>query len=83
MDEEIYHYQNHITERLQSKLKKCDVDKGNLNSLSKEDFLLAIKEFFPNKSEESITNLLKAAETQLDAREVESLEYENLFREVR
>ena len=59
-----------------------DVDRGNLAALTKEDFQAGLEEFFPSRSVEEQASLLKAAETELDAKEAETLDYKALFMEV-
>ncbi len=68
--------------RLHNELTKVDVEKGNLGTLSKEDFQAVLQAYFPHRTEENILLLLRAAETQLEAKEEEVLEYKNLFMEV-
>ena len=49
----------------------------------REDMKGALRDFFSEKSEESLQLLIDAAETELEAKEVETLEYKNLFMEVK
>lgn len=42
----------------------------------------ALGQYFLDKSQESIISLLAAAETELEANEIDDLEYKNLFMEV-
>ena len=62
---------------------KKDVDQGNQGTMVREDIKGALRDFFPEKSEESLQLLIDAAETELEAKEVETLEYKNLFMEVK
>ena len=48
-----------------------DADKGNLATLTKEEFRLSIKEFFPHKDDESLDKLCSAAEKEMNCEEVE------------
>ena len=61
---------------------KTDLDRGNLSSLNKDDFASCLKEVFPHKDRDNINQLCHAAETELQAQEIETLEYKNLFNKV-
>ena len=68
--------------RLENHLTKIDVDKGNQSLLTKTDFKDALREYFLQRDEENIVMLLKAAETELDAKEADTLDYKSLFHQV-
>ena len=69
--------------RLENHLTKIDVDKGNQGVLTKADFKEAVQEFFPQRDEENVIMLVKAAEAELDAKEADTLDYKSLFFQVR
>jgi len=65
--------------RLLNHLTKIDVDRGNQGALTREDLEVAFKEYFPTRDQDSILTLVKAAETELDAKELDLLDYKQLF----
>ena len=73
--------------RLLNHLTKIDVEGGNQGELKKEEFCNAVAEYMEGLTQqvmdgESLATLGKAAETELEAKDVETLEYKNLFMEV-
>ena len=60
---------------------KMDVDKGNTGQLSREDFIIVLREYFPLKDDSQIEALVKAAELELEASD--KFQYKKLFREVK
>lgn len=63
-------------------MTKLDVDRGNQGILNKSDFKDGLQEFFAQRDEENIVMLVKAAETELDAKEADTLDYKSLFFQV-
>lgn len=64
-----------------------DVDKGSLGELTKDDFRAGLGEYLEGLmlqviDDETMNNLVKAAESELDAKDAETLQYKNLFMEV-
>ena len=81
-DEDVYHAQLQTIARLLNHLTKLDADKGNPGVLTKEEFKVALQEYFPQRSEEDIDKACNAAEVDLEAKDSDTLDYKSLFMEV-
>ncbi|KAK2189473.1 hypothetical protein NP493_106g07058 [Ridgeia piscesae] len=81
MDEVIYHNQLDGVTKLLGHLTKLDVENGNPGTLNKLEFQEALGQYFPDKSQEDVIVLLGAAEKELEAKDIDDLEYKNLFME--
>ena len=68
--------------RLDNHLTKVDLDKGNQGVLTKAEFKHALQDFFSQRDEENIVMLIKAAESELDAQDVDTINYKSLFIQV-
>ncbi|XP_074645033.1 translin-associated factor X-interacting protein 1-like [Tubulanus polymorphus] len=79
VDEEVYHSQVNMMSQLADHLKKTDNENGGQNFLTKDNFKTALQQFFPDTNEETVTAFIQAAEQELDAKEMENIEYLNLF----
>ena len=82
IDEEIYHNQLQLIQKLMNHLTKIDMDKGNQGKLSKADFREGVSSYLPDIDAETLNALMRAAETEMEDKEAEELEYKNLFMEV-
>ena len=87
-DEEIQHAPLQIIAKLLHHLSVLDAETGNTGVIHKDDFRQSLQEFFSGKAyhflgkdEESILRLVRIAETELDARVEDKLEYRDLFLE--
>ena len=70
-------------------MTRIDLEKGNPGVLTREEFKVALQEFFSGKdyhflgkTDENLDALVRAAEMELEAKSEESLDYKNLFLEV-
>ena len=63
-------------------LTKLDMDKGNVGKLSKADFREGISSYLTDVDEETLNALMRAAETEMEDKEADEIEYKNLFMEV-
>ena len=63
-------------------MTKLDADKGNPGVLTKEEFKVALQEYFPQRNEEDIDKACAAAEVDLEAKDSDTLDYKSLFMEV-
>ncbi|XP_048254732.1 translin-associated factor X-interacting protein 1-like [Haliotis rufescens] len=81
VDEEVYHKQLLLIQKLITALTKMDSEQGNQGQLSREDFRAGLQEFFSGIEEEAVLAMVHAAEVELDAKESPDLEYKNLFME--
>jgi hypothetical protein len=70
-------------------MTRIDLDKGNPGVLTKEEFKVALQEFFSGKdyhfmgkTDENLDALVSAAEKELEVKGQDSLDYKNLFLEV-
>ena len=61
---------------------KIDLDKGNPGKITKDELRQGLKDVFPNIDPESIVSIISAAELELDAKDAEELDYQEMFKEV-
>ncbi|CAH1779147.1 unnamed protein product [Owenia fusiformis] len=80
-DEAIFHRDLRNMAKLLKHLTQADADKGNTGTLTKEDFKIALQQYYPEKDEEKINKLIEQAEIELEAKDEEVLEYRNMFME--
>lgn len=81
VDEEIYHDQMTKIEQLLNQLTSIDVEKGNPGKITKNELISGIQTVLPNVDEESMAALVKGAELELDAQNVEEIDYKEMFKE--
>ena len=82
-EEALYHAQLQTISHMLNHLTKMDVEKGNPGSLTKDEFKKGVEEYFGTHiTDEEAISLLRAAETELEAKDLEEIEYKNLFTEV-
>ena len=82
IDEEIYHSQLQLIQKFMNHLTKIDMDKGNQGKLSKADFREGVKSYLTDIDDETLNSMMRAAETEMEDKESDELEYKNLFMEV-
>ena len=82
IDEEMYHNQLQLIQKFMNHLTKLDMDKGNVGKLSKADFREGISSYLTDVDEETLNALMRAAETEMEDKEADEIEYKNLFMEV-
>lgn len=80
-DEALYHKQLSMVMGLNTALAALDQEQGGLEQLSKEDLQNVLQQQLPSRSTEQIATLMKQAELQLDAKELETLAWKMLFNE--
>ena len=82
MDEELHHKQLLFIHALFTKLAELDAEKAAEGKLPKDDFRSAVAAAFPEASDETMAEMMRVVEQELDAKESETIEYKNLFLEV-
>lgn len=63
-------------------LTKIDMDKGNQGKLSKADFREGVSSYFSDIDTETLNTMVRAAETEIEDKDADEIEYKNLFMEV-
>ncbi|KAF6034731.1 TSNAXIP1 [Bugula neritina] len=80
IDEEVYYGQLNLMSRLLGYFRQIAADEENPNVLSRDMFKLALSDFFEDKDEADIEQLVRAAEQESNITEAnESFTYANLF----
>lgn len=69
-------------EQLMATFNKIDFDKGNPGKITKDELRQGLKEVFPTVDPEMIVAIVSAAEVELDARDKDEVEYQEMFKEV-
>lgn len=81
IDEEVYHGTMEQIEQLMATYNKIDFDKGNPGKVTKDELRQGLKEVFPTIDPEMIVAIITAAEVELDARDKDEVEYQEMFKE--
>lgn len=82
MDEEVYHGMMEQIEQLMSAYNKIDLEKGNPGKITKEELRQGLKEIYPTIDPETIVAIISAAEIELDAKDTDEIDYQEMFKEV-
>jgi Ca2+-binding EF-hand superfamily protein len=82
MDEEVYHGMMEQIEQLMSAYNKIDLEKGNPGKITKEELRQGLKEIYPMIDPETIVAIISAAEIELDAKDTDEIDYQEMFKEV-
>lgn len=80
-DEEVYHGTMEQIEELMTAFNKIDLNKGNSGKITKEELRQGLKEVFPLIDPESIVAVITAAEVELDAKDTDEVNYQEMFKE--
>lgn len=81
IDEEVYHSQLQLIQKLLNHLTNIDLDKGNTNKLSKADFREGLSTFLVGVDADTLNALMRAAESEMDDKDSDMVEYKNFFME--
>lgn len=81
IDEEIYHHQLQVIQKLMNHLTSIDMDKGNKGKLTKADFREGLATYLLGIEADSLNTMMRAAESEMDNKDVDEIEYKNLFME--
>ncbi|XP_045191892.2 translin-associated factor X-interacting protein 1-like [Mercenaria mercenaria] len=81
IDEEVYHNQLQLIQKLMNHLTTIDMDKGNQGKLSKADFREGLASYLIGVDADTLNAMMRAAESEMDNKEVDEIEYKNLFME--
>ncbi|WAR12866.1 TXIP1-like protein, partial [Mya arenaria] len=81
IDEEIYHHQLQLIQKLMNHLTTIDMDKGNQGKLSKADFREGLASYLTGVDADMLNAMMRAAESEMDNKEADEIEYKNLFME--
>lgn len=82
MDEEVYHGMMEQIEQQMSAYNKIDLEKGNPGKITKEELRQGLKEIYPTIDPETIVAIISAAEIELDAKDTDEIDYQEMFKEV-
>ncbi|XP_076469854.1 translin-associated factor X-interacting protein 1-like [Babylonia areolata] len=80
-DEEIYHEQLRMMHTLLTELTKADVEQGNLGKLDRELFRSTLASALLSIDDEALAAVVQAAETELEEKDMQEVDYKNLFTE--
>ncbi|KAL4234843.1 Translin-associated factor X-interacting protein 1 [Mactra antiquata] len=81
IEEDIYHNQLQLIQRLMNHLTTIDMDKGNQGKLNKADFRQGLADYLVGVDADTLNSMMRAAESEMDDKEAEDIEYKNLFME--
>lgn len=81
VDEEVYHGMMEQIEQLLSAYNKIDLEKGNPGKITKEELRQGLKEIYPTIDPETIVAIISAAEIELDAKDTDEIDYQEMFKE--
>ncbi|XP_052229726.1 translin-associated factor X-interacting protein 1-like isoform X2 [Dreissena polymorpha] len=81
IDEEIYHHQLQLIQKLMNHLTTMDANKGNVGKLSKADFREGLASYLSGVEANTLNSMMRAAESEMDNKDLDEIEYKNLFME--
>ena len=81
-DEEVFHQQLHMIHSILTELTKVDAEQGNVGKLERSLFQSTLESMLPGVDEETMAAIMRAAETELDEKDMLEVEYKHLFTEV-
>ena len=65
-----------------TELTKVDAEQGNVGKLERSLFQSTLESMLPGVDEETMAAIMRAAETELDEKDMLEVEYKHLFTEV-
>ena len=78
----MFHQQLRMIHGILTELTKVDAEQGNVGKLERSLFMSTVESMLPGVDEETMAAIMRAAETELDEKDMLEVEYKNLFTEV-